>query len=234
LYVFFHSWLGVSPALTLEHVGLSIALCLFSGMGLYFFVKSVKESPVSLVIPLSSLNIFGLLTAVFVLGETWKNIYYVAFLLVLLGIYLIYQQEIRFKSPQLFMKAMLGGLLASFFWGVSYTLFKYPIAWLGVLRFSFLLEFSVTSMVGMLIGVQGIRWSYLPQRAIRILAFCLVMGSVLLHVAYQFASMTQIVFAGKFQLIISLLAGQFLYREKLGVYQWLGISLLITSIYLIA
>jgi drug/metabolite transporter (DMT)-like permease len=230
----FQPWLGVSPALTLEHVGLSIALCLFSGMGLYFFVKSVKESPVSLVIPLSSLNIFGLLTAVFVLGETWKNIYYVAFLLVLLGIYLIYQQEIRFKSPQLFMKAMLGGLLASFFWGVSYTLFKYPIAWLGVLRFSFLLEFSVTSMVGMLIGVQGIRWSYLPQRAIRILAFCLVMGSVLLHVAYQFASMTQIVFAGKFQLIISLLAGQFLYREKLGVYQWLGISLLITSIYLIA
>jgi drug/metabolite transporter (DMT)-like permease len=230
----FQPLLGVSPALTLEHVGLSIALCLFSGMGLYFFVKSVKESPVSLVIPLSSLNIFGLLTAVFVLGETWKNIYYVAFLLVLLGIYLIYQQEIRFKSPQLFMKAMLGGLLASFFWGVSYTLFKYPIAWLGVLRFSFLLEFSVTSMVGMLIGVQGIRWSYLPQRAIRILAFCLVMGSVLLHVAYQFASMTQIVFAGKFQLIISLLAGQFLYREKLGVYQWLGISLLITSIYLIA
>ena len=132
------------------------------------------------------------------------------------------------------MKAMLGGLLASFFWGVSYTLFKYPIAWLGVLRFSFLLEFSVTSMVGMIIGVQGIRWSYLPQRAIRILAFCLVMGSVLLHVAYQFASMTQIVFAGKFQLIISLLAGQFLYREKLSLNHWLGICLLIASIYLIA
>lgn len=230
----FRPWLGDSPTLTFEHTGLSIALCLFSGMGLFFFVKSVKESPVSLVIPLSSLNIFGLLTAVFVLGETWKNRYYGAFLLVLAGIYLIYQQEIRFKSPQLFIKAMLGGLLASFFWGVSYTLFKFPIAWLGVLRFTFLLELSVTSMVGLMIWMQGIHWSFMPQRPIRILAFCLVMGSVLLHVAYQYASITQIVFAGKFQLIISLLVGQFLYREKLSLNHWLGISLLITSIYLIA
>ena len=230
----FQPWLGISPTLTLDHVSLSIALCLFSGMGLYFFVKSVKESPVSLVIPLSSLNIFGLLAAVFVLGETWKNSYYGAFLLVLLGIYLIYQQEIQFKSLQLFMKAMLGGLLASFFWGVSYTLFKYPISWLGVLRFTFLLELSVTSMVGLMIWMQGIHWSFMPQRPIRILAFCLVMGSVLLHVAYQYASITQIVFAGKFQLIISLLVGQFLYREKLSLNHWLGISLLIASIYLIA
>lgn len=230
----FQPWLGVSPTLTLDHISLSIALCLFSGMGLYFFVKSVKESPVSLVIPLSSLNIFGLLTAVFVLEETWKNSYYGAFLLVLAGIYLIYQQEIRFKSPKLFLKAMLGGLLASFFWGVSYTLFKYPIAWLGVLRFTFLLELSVTSMVGLMIWMQGIQWSFMPQRPIRILAFCLVMGSVLLHVAYQYASITQIVFAGKFQLIISLLVGQLLYREKLSLNHWLGISLLITSIYLIS
>ena len=230
----FRPWLGISPTLTFEHVGLSIALCLFSGMGLFFFVKSVKESQVSLVIPLSSLNIFGLLTAVFVIGETWKNSYYGAFLLVLVGIYLIYQQEIRFKSPKLFMKAMLGGLLASFFWGVSYTLFKYPISWLGVLRFSFLLEFCVTSMIGAMMWMQGVRWAIIPQKPVCILAFCLIMGSVLLHIAYQFASMTQIVFAGKFQLIISLLAGQFLYREKLSLNHWLGICLLIASIYLIA
>ncbi len=230
----FEPWLGASPALSISHVGLSIALCLFSGMGLYFFVKSVKESDVSLVVPLSSLNVFGLLTAVLVLGETWKYVYNWAFLAVLLGLSAIFWQEMRFKSSQQLFRSLLGGLLASFFWGVSYTLFKYPIAWLGVLRFTFLLEFSVTCLVGLLLWVQGVRLEYLHQRPIQILALCLVMGSVLLHIAYQYARITQIVFAGKFQMIISLLVGRFLYREKLSFYHWLGICLLIASIYLIS
>lgn len=233
-YGVFQPWLGISPHLTFEHVCLSIALCLFSGLGLFCFVKSIKESTVSLVIPLSSLNIFGLLTAVFVLGENWEPRYYGALFFVLLGIFLIYQRELRFNSSREFLHSLVGGLLASFFWGVSYTLFKYPIGWLGVLRFTFLLEFCVTSMVGVLMWIQGVRWAIIPQKPVRILAFCLIMGSVLLHVAYQFASMTQIVFAGKFQLIISLMVGQILYREKLGVFQWFGISLLITSIFLIS
>ena len=229
----FQPWLGIPPSLHSSNLALSVLLCFFSGLGLYFFVKSVKESPVSLVVPLSSLNIFGLLTAVFVLGETWKNNYYLALIAVLMGIYFIYRHEFRFTSSRQFFQSLLGGLLASFFWGVSYTLFKYPIAWLGVLRFSFLLELSVTTTVGLILWIQGIRLVHVPQRQIRILAFCLIMGSILLHVAYQFASITQIVFAGKFQLIISLVVGQFLYREKLSFYHWVGISLLITSIYLI-
>ncbi len=229
----FTPWLGIPPSMQFSNVVLSVLLCFFSGLGLYFFVKSVKESPVSLVVPLSSLNIFGLLTAVLVFGETWKNTYYWALIAVLLGVYFIYKHEFRFTSSRQFFQSLLGGLLASFFWGVSYTLFKYPISWLGVLRFSFLLEFCVTTTVGVLLWIQGIRLDNVPQRPIRLLAFCLIMGSILLHVAYQFASITQIVFAGKFQLIISLLVGQFLYREKLSLNHWIGISLLITSIYLI-
>lgn len=233
-YGIFQSWLGVPPILTLSHVGLSTFLCLFSGLGLYFFVKSIKKYPASLIIPLSSINVFGLLAAVFILGEAWKSSYSWAFLAVLIGIILIYGQEVRFNSSRLFFHALAGGLLASFFWGVSYTFFKYPIAWLGVLRFTFLLEFTVTTIVGIFIWIQGIRLESLPHRPIQILAICLILGSIFLHVAYQYASITVIVFAGKFQLIISLLVGRFLYRERLGPFHWMGVSLLLLSIYLIS
>lgn len=230
---FFQTWIGVPPVFNGKELGLSFALCLFSSFGLYFFVKSVKESPVSIVIPLSSINLFGLLTAVFVLGEDWRNSYSWAFLFVLMGIYFIYKNELQFNSTSQFFRALVGGLLASFFWGVSYALFKYPIAWLGVLRFTFLLEFSVTSMVGIMILAQKQSLQAISHQPIRILALCLILGSIFLHIAYQLTDITKIVFAGKFQLIISILVGKWLYREPIGLYRWTGIGFLLLSIYFV-
>lgn len=229
----FTPWLGVRPVFDLVQLAQSLGLCIFSFFGLYFFVRSLKSKTVSLVAPISSINLFGLLTAVLLLGESWKISFSIAALCVLGGIILIFQNEWHFTSIRSFVKALGGSILASFFWGVSYALFKYPVAWLGVLPFSFLLELCVTLCVGGFLLFQKQKWQPIPQTPIRILALCLILGTIFLNIAYKTATVTQIIFVSKFQLILTLLFGQILYREKVKALKLLGIALLVLSIYLV-
>lgn len=229
----FQRWLGESPQATVTQWALSFALCLFSVFGLYFFVKSIQKSTVSLVIPVSSINVFGLATSTFILHESWTYNFTFALVLVFMGILLLYISEWKDAYSKGKSFGITEALYASFFWGVSYALFRYPIEWLGVIRFTCLLEFCLCLMVGLMLFRGKNPIDSLPHRSILVLALCVILGSVFLHISYQYASMTQIVFAGKFQLIFSLLVSQILYREKLNLFQCLGILLLITSIYLI-
>jgi drug/metabolite transporter (DMT)-like permease len=229
----FHTWLGVPPVFTLSQLLISICLCFFSAFGLYFFVRSLQSHAVSLVAPISSINLFGLLTTVLVLGESWGINLSMAFLCVCVGVYLLFRTEFQFDGMAKFWKSVLGAILTSFFWGVSYTLFKFPVAWLGVLPFTLLLEGSVTVLIGLFLLFQKQSWQVIPLRPILILALCVILGSTFLHIAYSYASMTQIIFVSKSQLILTLFFSRLLYREKISRVQWLGILLLIFSIYIV-
>jgi uncharacterized membrane protein len=107
------------------------------------------------------------------------------------------------------------------------------VAWLGVLPFTLLLEGSVTLLVGIFLLFQQPAWQKIPLRPILVLALCVILGSTFLHLAYSKATMTQIIFVSKSQLILTLLFGQILYKEKLSYKQWLGIACLLGSIYVI-
>lgn len=229
----FTTWVGERPVFTTSQLVMSIGLCIFSSFGLYFFVRSMKSEAVSLVAPVSSINLFGLLTAVLFLGESWGFSYSMASLSVVGGVFLLFQSDWHFSSISSFMKALGGSILASFFWGVSYALFKYPVAWLGVIPFSFLLELCVTVCAGVFLLFQRKNWQQIPQAPIRILALCIMLGSILLNIAYKTATITQIIFVSKSQLVLTLIFGQILYREKVKALQLLGIALLILSIYLV-
>jgi drug/metabolite transporter (DMT)-like permease len=229
----FTPWLGIRPAFNLVQLALSVGLCAFSFFGLYFFVRSLKSQAVSLVVPVSSINLFGLLTAVLFLGESWGLSFLIATFCVVGGIFLIFQSDWQFSSASAFLKALGGSILASFFWGVSYALFKFPVAWLGVLPFSFLLEFCVTLCVGFFLIFQKQKWQQIPQNPIRILALCIILGSVFLNIAYKTAPVTQIIFVSKSQLVLTLIFGQILYGEKVRPLKLLGITLLLLSIYIV-
>lgn len=230
----FKPWLGVRPEFTTQEFVMSFGLCIFSALGLVFFVRSLKTEVVSLVAPISSINLFGLLTAVLFLGESWDIRYSIAIVCIVGGVFLIFQSDWHFDSPVSFFRALGGSILASFFWGVSYSLFKYPIAWLGVLPFSFLLELSVTLCVGVFLLFQKQKWQPIPQVPVRILALSILLGSTFLHIAYQTATVTQIIFVSKLQLVFTLIFGQILYREKLKLLKLLGILFLILAVYLVA
>jgi uncharacterized membrane protein len=51
--------------------------------------------------------------------------------------------------------------------------------------------------------------------------------------AYQSATVTQIIFIGKSQLVLTLFFGHLLYREKLTYLQIVGVGFLILSIYIV-
>ena len=229
----FTPWLGERPVFTAVELAMSSGLCIFSSFGLYFFVRSLKTEEVSLVAPISSINLFGILTAVLFLGEAWGIAYSIASICVVGGVFLLFQSDWHFSSISSFLKALGGSILASFFWGVSYALFKYPVAWLGVIPFSFLLELCVTLCVGVFLLFQKQKWQQIPQAPIRILALCIMLGSILLNIAYKTATITQIIFVSKSQLVLTLIFGQILYREKLKALKLLGIALLLLSIYIV-
>lgn len=229
----FQPWLGEMPDFSLVQLALSVGLCFFSAFGLYFFVQALKSESVSLVAPISTINLFGLLTAVFILGESWTFSYSLATIFIVVGILLIFYRTVEFRLIDFFLKALKGGILTSFFWGVSYTLFKFPISWLGVIPFSFLLELCVTICAGMIFIFQNQEWERIPQQPVLILAICLILGSVCMHIAYQTASVSQIIFISKAQLIFTLIYGQFLYKEKRSFIQWVGILFLVFAIYIV-
>jgi drug/metabolite transporter (DMT)-like permease len=233
-YGLFQNWLGHTPDFTVQHWVLSAGLCFFSAFGLYFFVQSLQSKAVTLVAPISSINLFGLLTTVFVLGESWGIQSSLALVFVFLGLYFLFQKEFQFHGMRALGSAISGGLLSSFFWGVSYTLFKFPVAWLGVLPFTLLLEGSVTLLVGVFLLFQKQVWQKIPLGPVLVLALCVILGSTFLHLAYSKASMTQIIFVGKSQLVLTLFFGRILYHEKWSINQGIGIALLILSIYIIA
>jgi drug/metabolite transporter (DMT)-like permease len=235
----FGPYVGQLKTFTLQQLTITISLCLMSGFGLYFFVKSMQGGIVNLVAPLSSLNIFGLLTATFVLGEPWKTSYWLPIAIMTMGLLLLFFSKQTLKLNQTQKKAMGYGLLAALIWGFDYTLFKIPIKWMGVLPFCFLLEISITFFSFCLVMQHKLTLKpYLvDKKNIKntfILAFCLLGGSLFMHIAYLSTSIAQINFFAQTQLIFTLLFGAILYKNQLALRQWLGILLLIISIVLIA
>ena len=76
-----------TKASTLHYVQ-TVLLCMLCSLGLVFYLLSLNYSPVSISVPLSSINIFSILTAVLILGETFRLIYFASFALAFSGILL--------------------------------------------------------------------------------------------------------------------------------------------------
>lgn len=235
----FSPYVGPLHQFSLEQFFIAASMCLLSGFGLFFFVKSMQEGVVNLVAPLSSLNIFGLLTATFVLGEPWKKSFWLPIIIMTVGLVILFFAKATLKLNSTQKKALSYGLLSAIIWGFDYTLFKIPIKWMGVIPFSFLLEISITLFSYFLIIWYRIkiRDYVLNAKFIKntlVLSFCLLGGSMFIHLAYLSTTIAQINFFAQSQLIFTLIFGAFLYREKLVFRQYLGIFLLLVAIGLIA
>lgn len=214
-------------------------LCLVCSLGLIFYLLSLKYSPVSISVPLSSINIFSILTAVFILGETFRTIYYASFALGFFGILL--SQSFRFnKKGTHWNKGATYALLASFFWGITYALFKFAATWLGAIPLAFILEccVAIAALIWMLFSKTGSlkKNEQLSLKNIKhyfILAALLVGGTLFFNLAIQQIPVLVINILGNFTLIISISAGLLFYKEKLSPKQIAGISLILIAILIV-
>jgi len=149
---FFKYWVVRDIAFDRELI-LSVALSVFNIFGLVFFLQGIQKAPVSVVVPVSSLKIFTIITAVFIMGELWHNNYLIAFLLSTFGLFLLYFKRDDVQQASTFKKGILYGIASSFFWGSSFALYKFPIAWWGPLGFSLIIE-SVAMMFGLVLVIK--------------------------------------------------------------------------------
>jgi len=236
---FFKYWVVRDIVIDQEFI-LSIALSVFNIFGLVFFLQGLQKAPVSVVVPVSSLKLFTILTAVFVVGEVWKGNYLIAFILSTLGLFLLYYKRGEIHNAKEFEKGMLYGLASSFFWGSSYALYKFPIAWWGPLGFSLIIE-SVAMLFGLVLvvkdGLSNQLVSYLKGihlKAYLILGALLVIGGLAINMSYGYLPVVVINILIIGSQIISVLIGYFIYKERLSIKQWIGLALIIASFFVVA
>ncbi len=236
---FFKYWVVRDIAFDQEFL-LSIALSVFNIFGLVFFLQGIQKAPVSVVVPVSSLKLFTILTAVFVVGEVWKDNYLIAFILSTVGLFLLYYKRGEIHNAKEFEKGMLYGLASSFFWGSSYALYKFPIAWWGPLGFSLIIE-SVAMLFGLVLvvkdGLSNQLVSYLKGvhlKAYLILGALLVIGGLAINMSYGYLPVVVINILIIGSQIISVLIGYFIYKERLSIKQWIGLALIIASFFVVA
>lgn len=226
---------AISIKATLSQYLLTILLCFVCSLGLVFFLQSLNYSKISITVPLTSINLFSILTAVFVLHESFKTQFYFTFLIALLGILLLQLKTMgRFRLQ--WNKGATYAILASFVWGVTYALFKFPIKWVGPIPLAFLLESSVT--------ITALLWSVINKTKIDfsdftnkkngkhylILAFLLINGTLFFNMALRNMSILVLIFSGCFQMIVAVLFELLVFKVKLKLSELIGILLIIVSI----
>ncbi len=215
----------------------AVLLSIFSGIGLYFFVKSIQKDKISVVVPLSSINVFSVFTAVFILHETWKNEYVIQIGLVVFGALLIYSSSKRDNKISSNKNIILTSVLASFFWGISYTLFKVPIQKIGALPFAFILELTITCFAFCIILYNQVLHEILNGNKIKhyvVLSILLFCGTLFINLGLKNTPIIVVNILSNFTLLISLLLGYILYNEKLKWKEWIGVSFIIIAIFLAA
>lgn len=236
---FFKYWIVRDIAMDKEFI-LSIALSVFNIFGLVFFLQGIQKAPVSIVVPVSSLKIFTILTAVFIVGEVWQNNYLIAFILSTVGLFLLYFKRDELHQASAIEKGILYGIASSFFWGSSFALYKFPIAWWGPLGFSLIIE-SVAMLFGLVLVIKdGLLYqltTYLKLihvKAYLILGALLVIGGLAINMSYGYLPVVVINILIIGSQIISVLIGYFIYKERLSMKQWVGLAFIIASFFVVA
>jgi drug/metabolite transporter (DMT)-like permease len=236
---FFKYWVVRDIAIDKEFI-LSIALSVFNIFGLVFFLQGIQKAPVSVVVPVSSLKVFTIITAVWIMGEVWYNNYLIAFILSTLGLFLLYYKRDEVQQASTFKKGILYGIASSFFWGSSFALYKFPIAWWGPLGFSLIIE-TVAMLFGLVLvikdGLLNQLTAYLKLihiSAYLILGALLVIGGLAINMSYGYLPVVVINILIIGSQIISVMIGYFIYKERLSIQQWLGLALIIASFFVVA
>jgi drug/metabolite transporter (DMT)-like permease len=206
----------------------SVALCVFSYFGLYYFTNAVQQGKLSLVAPLGAVaQLFGILTALLAFGETISITKASASVLFVLS---IIQVSIRKGHGITFTKQVVFIVLSCFFWGISFPLFLFPVREMGVLPFSLLLE--VTVLITSIFLVKK-DLGHLDLQLVEFRKYApiiTVMGlAVFFGVLFNNISLTQIpvsllITIGLAGEALTILYGMLRFKERLNRREWLAIA----------
>jgi drug/metabolite transporter (DMT)-like permease len=219
---------------TISDLSLAIGLSIICYGGQYFYVKSLRYSPVSLSITLVSIFTFliSIVISTVVYHEVPGVVAIALMLLTLVGVALIVD-EFSWKTLRTYNVGILYIVLASLCWGVGYSFLKYPIEAFGVVNFSLLLEFTILLLNLFLFFVTGLNvglvsaafsnsWKYLVA-----LGTLIFLGTVFNSLSYRYFGVATLNIVGKIGIIVPIAYALLFLNEAVNKKQALGIFLVL-------
>jgi drug/metabolite transporter (DMT)-like permease len=170
------------------------------------------------------------------------------FIFVIAGSLILYYSNKKDDISASNLNAIFMSLLASFFWGISYALFKISINEIGILPFSFVLEFIITlfSLNVILLKRYSINSFANRKRSLFeiehfqkkqigqyfILAVLVFLGTCFVNMGLKKTSIFSFTVLSNVGQVVSILLGYIIYNERLKRNELIGVSLLFISIIL--
>jgi len=215
----------------------TVLVCIVCSMGLVCFVPSLRYRIVAVSVSLSSINVFGILTAILFFREAFLFKHFVSLLIGAFGILLIALKSNATQNGIAFnIRSIVLPLLAAFFWGVGYTLFKIPLQWMGALSLGVIIEMVVWIVSVFLLLKKG----YKPFARIKevlmsiphfyVAGLLLVCGSLFINVAIARLAIVEVNIFGMVSFPVSIIAAYFFHNEKPSLKEWMGILFIVGSI----
>jgi len=214
---------------------IAIIISAISFLGLLFYNLSIKYSTVSQSITIISMGaVFGVITSAIAYSEVTKWNLWLSLLIIVIGLFFLEN-----KKPILnWSKGSYYALLAAFFWGTTFALFRIPAKALGEVNFSLVLEFTVLScaLVGLFFQ-KRMKYEFYPTirtyliiAAIGILGF---LGVLFYNLAVTIVDVSVLSVMGAFTPVISIGVSLVILKERFKPIQYIGMGLTVGAVLLL-
>lgn len=207
-----------------------------SFFGLVFYNLSLKKSKVSHSVTITSISaIFGVLVSVFFYDEQLHVKLVISLLFVTSGLFFL-----ESKKPLIqWSKGTVYAVLAAFFWGTTFALFKIPVEKIGSYNFSFVLEISVLLGATILfLSTKKNKTTHLPTIStyltvgvIGVLGF---LGVLFYNMAIVKVPVSILSVMGAFTPVISIVISHIFLKEKFTKGQYIGMTATLIGVILLA
>lgn len=203
---------------------IAIVISAVSFLGLTFYNLSIKYSTVSQSITVTSISaVFGVLTSILMYNEAVRWELWVSLLFIVVGLFFLEK-----KKPIIeWSKGVFYALLAAFFWGTTFALFRVPVKAIGGTNFSFVLESTVLICAIVFLIIQKknrnnhaptIR-TYLTIFSIGVLGF---IGVLFYNKAVTLIDVSILSLMGAFTPILSIVMSHIILKERFQLIQYFG------------
>ena len=208
-----------------------LILCsILCAIGLFYYVKALQHLHFVNVAVIGIMGAFiHYVLAAFINNEQVNNWFYIASLFSSLGI------AIQWKKTKAH-TGLLEALISAICWGFGYALLSIPLANTSAEWGTFITEFSILLLAALTLIITDSEFTLLkpPLNNIYIIGIAVftILGSLLINLSYQLFSLNTLGFMQLAFFPYSLIAGYFLFKEKLNVWEWVGNTLVVIGLIL--
>ena len=215
---------------------IAISISFLGYIPLITFYKALNVGKVGVIAPIanSSFIITVILSVVF-FSEKLQSLQIAAIVFVLIGIILI---SIDFKElKNSGVKKLAAGvplaMLTCILWGLVFFLLKIPVNVIGPVLTSLILEVGIMIWSGLHLGVKKERLRMPDKKTLLMVsgvAIFTALGTLCYNLGIEIASVSIVVALGFSSPLVATIYGRLVYKEKLGMIQYLGILVVLFGV----